>query len=298
MLFLALALAGAPVAATAKEKRDTAPAAMQKLMENCDAHKFETVVEVTVEGQVKHSRVKLCGTEGQSDADWLRTLKDAVKKTTANEEMPKPVRDQIVTALTAEIDRLTGAASLPPPRSSAKTSALDGLSALPPLPAPKQAETAAVLPPPRLVPPSSRASDYAALPPLPTTPPPPTHVLAGGLGVAIPMLPIPKMSFACFTPGEGAEGPCTDFTRDTFVTVRADEDLPAGTSVRFVRNGSTQADVQLAQLKRGRAIRFALPPEVCSRVTNGSLELRIVRTVAALPTGQEVGSDGPYTLRC
>jgi hypothetical protein len=112
------------------------------------------------------------------------------------------------------------------------------------------------------------------------------------------MLPKPKMSFACFTPGEGAEGPCTDFTRDTFVTVRADEDLPAGTSVRFVRNGSTQADVQLAQLKRGRAMRFALPPEVCSRVTNGSLELRIVRTVAALPTGQEVGSDGPYTLRC
>src|ERR1051325_234408 len=214
MLFLALALAVAPAAATPNEKADAAPAAIQKLMENCDAHKFETVVEVTVEGQVKHSRVKLCGTEGQSDADWLRTLKDAVKKTTANEEMPKPVRDQIVTALTAEIDRLTGAASLPPPRSSAKTSALEGLPALPPLPEPKQAETAAVLPPPRMVAPSSAANDYAARPPLPTTPHPPPPVLAGAAGVAIRMLPKPKLSFACFTPGEGAEGPCTDFNGD------------------------------------------------------------------------------------
>src|SRR5437764_8346344 len=145
MLLVALALAGAPVTAAKKKPQpDSPPAQMQKLLENCDAHKFETVIELTVEGQTKHSRVKLCGTEGQSDADWVRTLKDAVMKTEANLQMPPAVREQIATALNAEISRLNGgSAALPPPRQSSKTSALDGLAALPPLPGPKQAQAAA-----------------------------------------------------------------------------------------------------------------------------------------------------------
>ena len=106
------------------------------------------------------------------------------------------------------------------------------------------------------------------------------------------------MTFTCYAPGEGADGPCTDFSRDTLITVRADEDLPTGTSVRFVRNGSAQADIDLAQLKRGKSMRFALPADVCNHVTNGKLELRIVRTTAAYSQGQEVGSEGPYDLRC
>ena len=58
MLLVALALAGAPVTAS-KEKAqpDSPPAQMQKLLENCDAHKFETVIEMTVAGQTKRSRV-------------------------------------------------------------------------------------------------------------------------------------------------------------------------------------------------------------------------------------------------
>ncbi len=52
MLLVALALAGAPVTAS-KEKAqpDSPPAQMQKLLENCDAHKFETVIELTVAGR-------------------------------------------------------------------------------------------------------------------------------------------------------------------------------------------------------------------------------------------------------
>ncbi len=124
MLLVALALAGAPVTAS-KEKAqpDSPPSQMQKLLENCDAHKFETFIEVKVEGQPlpKRSRVKLCGTEGQSDADWVRTLKDAVAKTSANLQMPPAVREQIVTALNAEISRLNGgSAALPPPRQTAR----------------------------------------------------------------------------------------------------------------------------------------------------------------------------------
>jgi hypothetical protein len=142
------------------------------------------------------------------------------------------------------------------------------------------------------------SQEFAALPPLPDTPPAPVHVLPGA-SAALPALPRPRLSFACFTPGEGGEGPCTDFSRDTMLTVRADEDLPAGTSLRFVARGNEPADVELAQLKRGRSMRFALPSAVCRGMTNGSLEIRIVRSVpAAGLSGQEVGQEGPYALRC
>jgi hypothetical protein len=269
MLPIMLALvATAPPAA----KGDAPPQALRSLLQNCDAHKFETMLDIpAADGTVKQSRMKLCGTEGQSDADWVRTLKDAVAKTQANDKMPPAVRQQIVAAVNAEIGRLEGqiatpnTAALPPPRATAK--------ALPP-------------------------EDYAALPPLPDTPPPPVHVLPGA-SAAFPVLPKPRVSFGCFTPGEGGEGPCTDFTRDTLLTVRADEDLPAGTSLRFVRNGKDPADVELAQLKRGGSMRFALPAQVCRGFTNGSLEIRIVRALpAAGPAGVEVGQEGPYALRC
>jgi hypothetical protein len=302
MLLVALALAGAPVTASReKAQPDSPPAQMQRLLENCDAHKFETFIEVKVQGQPlpKRSRVKLCGTEGQTDADWVRTLKDAVMKTEANLQMPPAVREQIVTALNAEISRLNGgSAALRPPRQSSRTSALDGLSALPPLPEPKQAETAAVLPPPRMIAPRS-SQDYAALPPMPTTVTAPTRVLTGSVGVSLRALPNPRMEFECFIPGETGEGPCTGFTRDTTLTVRAGEDLPAGTSLRFVRNGDARADVELAQLRKGKTQSIALPPEVCAHVVGASLEIRVVRSVpAAGPSGQEVGKDGPYDLRC
>src|SRR5437762_90137 len=132
MLLLALAMTAAPAAAAAKE---APPVQMQKLLQSCDAHKFETIVEVAGAGEVRHSRVKLCGTEGQSDADWIKTLEDAVAKTSVNLQMPAPVRDQIVSALRAEIGRLnaggsaTSPGALPPPRTAAKRSVLDGLSA-------------------------------------------------------------------------------------------------------------------------------------------------------------------------
>ena len=285
MSLLALALLAAePSALEAAEraagKRGTpaAPAAaaptkqLQALAQNCDAHKFETMVEIDAGGTVKHSRVKLCGTEGQSDADWIRTLKDAVAKTAGNDKMPPSVRQQIVTAINAEIARLEG--KPPPPPAS------------PALPPPRSASKAAPL------------QDYVSLPPLPDAPPPVVHVLPGG-SAAIPNLPKPRMSFICFTPGQVGEGPCSDFARDTFLIVRADEDLPAGTSLRFVLSGEAKADVQLAQLKRGRTMRMTLPLDVCSHTGGGSLEIRIIRAAPVLgPSGMEVGQEGPFNLRC
>jgi hypothetical protein len=299
MVIFALALMAAPAVAAAGDnaQADSPPAQMQQLLQNCDAHRFETIIDVTVGGVTKHSRVKLCGTEGQSDAGWIQTLKDAVTKTAANDKMPPAVRGEIVSALTDEIARLTSGkpATIPPPRANTKSTALDGISPLPPLPAPKPAETAVPLPAPRMIAPGSRAPEYASLPPLPTTPVVPPRLI----GALLPQLPRPKMSLICFTAGDVGEVPCATFARDTLLTVRADEDLPSGTSVRFVLNGERRADVELAQLRKGKTQRFPLPSEVCSHIGGGTLEIRVVRAVpAAGPSGQEVGKDGPYDLRC
>ncbi len=304
ILLAEAALGAALVSATsgAAPAKKTAPAATsdsdakaQQLMQNCDAHKFETTVKEVVGGQPQQSKVKLCGKEGQTDADWIGTLKDAVAKLDANKEMPAEVRDQIVKALKTEISRLefqgakTAFTSTGP---VGKTSSLEEISALPPLPQAKPQGVASVPPLARQIAPQTPTTDYAALPPLPTAPVAPPHVLAAGASTSVLFLPRPKMSFSCFTPGEGADGPCTGFTRETLITVKAGEDLPASTALRFVRDGDPKADIELAQLKKGKSAQFAMPTDVCRHAVGGRLELRIVRS------GQEVGTDGPYNLNC
>ncbi len=111
-------------------------------------------VHDVVDGQPQQSKVKLCGKEGQSDADWIGTLKDAVAKLGANKEMPAAVRDQIVTALKTEISRLEfqGAkTALSSHSAGGQDLALDGCSALPPLPQAKRAARASLPPPARQI---------------------------------------------------------------------------------------------------------------------------------------------------
>jgi hypothetical protein len=304
-IILAAMLFGLGISATAATappaKKKPVPAepapdsAAAKIVQNCDAHKFETVVHELVDGQPHQSKVKLCGKTGQSDSEWIGTLKDAISKLNANKEMAVAVRDQIVSALNAEILRLETGIEFSGHEGSkssvAKKSVLDGISPGRGLAELKQSQ-ASSLPPPRPTARPGSAPEYAALPPLPTAPPAPTHVMVGGVSASVPMLPKPQMTLSCYTPGETPEGPCTGFTRETLVTVRAGEDLPANTSLRFVRDGDPKADVQLAQLKKGKSMRLAVPTDVCRHVVGGSLELRIVRA------GQEVGSDGPYNLNC
>lgn len=287
---LGIAAAGAAPSHAGKTTPAAASTPAEQLIRNCKAHKFETVVQELVDGQPHQSKVKLCGKEGQSDAEWVGTLKDAISKLNANKEMPPAVRQQIVVALNSEITRLQTPVPLLPRRSTGSKSAIDALAPLPPLPRAKIGQSAS-LPPPRQSVSVPLSDDYAVLPTIPTAPPPPVQVLSGAAGASLPLLPKPRMTLTCYTPGE-AEGPCTGFTRDTQVTVHAGEDLPAGTSLRFVRDGDPKADVDLTQLKKGRAARFDVPVDVCRHAVGGKLELRVVRS------GQEVGTDGPYNLSC
>jgi hypothetical protein len=285
--------------AAAPRKRVAAPApaekaqTVQQLMQSCDAHKFETMVTAVADGQPHQSKVKLCGVEGQSDRDWIKTLKDAISKLEANQEMAPAVREQIVTAIKAEIERLTITGSIAPkaerPLEATSNAPLlsRDYSSLPPLPGP--------LPPPRETPVAPIQQDFAQLPPLP---PPVAAAPPSAPPPRLIPLVAPRLTFGCDTPGElASDAPCAAFERETMLTVHAGEDVPAGTLLQFVRNDQAAGDIPLGGLRRGKALRTALPASVCSGFTNGKLELRIVHGDAGGMI-EPLKSDGPYTLRC
>jgi hypothetical protein len=86
-----------------------------KLITDCNARKFETVVEREENGERKSSKVKLCGKQGQTDAEWVTTLRDAESKIDANAKMSQSAKDQLSAALKAEIARIEGQAAASPP---------------------------------------------------------------------------------------------------------------------------------------------------------------------------------------
>ena len=63
LMIAAAAGAGLAAAAVAAPAKDASPPAgkARQLVENCDAHKFETVVTDEVDGKPHQSKVKLCG---------------------------------------------------------------------------------------------------------------------------------------------------------------------------------------------------------------------------------------------
>jgi hypothetical protein len=282
------------VPAAAQDQAQSGSAApspkLENLLENCDAHKFETTVDSVVDGQPHRSKVKMCGTEGQSDADWIGTLKDAIAKLDANKEMPPATRDQIVSAINAEIARLNGVGTanpndslLPPGRSASKS-------------------------------PQPLSNDYTLLPPLPTTTPPPPRVLppaeeaalAGGASSAAaavtvpgapppapkPAMANPRLSFSCVNPDYPGGGPCITLTRDTMLTVKSPAAVAGDLSLRFVRQGDARADVSLGAMRKGQTVRLSIPQAVCSGVVTSEVVMQVIGG------GQVLDRQGPYLLRC
>lgn len=293
-ILFALAL-GAAAAPAAAEPPADGPGAAQKLVEDCSAHRFETTIKGMSNGKPRESKVKLCGTPGQTDAQWIATLKDATAKVAANPKMPAGAKQQIITAVNAEIVRL---GAVPAAGGAPALLNAPGLAKSTPLPAPRRS-------------PSVAAPQYSALP---AFPPPPAANPAPAIGGAAPAfggaatvaaaayappLPRPRLSLTCFSDGDlAAGGPCFKFDRSTRITVRAGEPLK-DTLLRFVRDGEERADYPLPPLTRGRSASFTLPREVCARAVGGNLSIRIVRGPAGKPQlAQVVATEGPYNLTC
>ena len=253
---------------------------LKSLLQNCDAHKFETTVDTLVDGKPHRSKVKLCGTEGQSDSDWIGTLNDAIAKLDANKEMAAPVRDQIATAIKAEIVRLQSQAS-------------EGTSTEPAISLrPRSSST-------------PLSSDYSTLPPLPAPPargpslPVATApATASGVVSAAPVVARaapainPRLSFSCMSADYPGGGECITLSRDTILTVKAGEAVPAAVSLRFLRSGEERGEVAVGAMRKGQSLRFQLPQRVCSGVSTAEVQMEV------MSSGQTVDRKGPYLLHC
>lgn len=266
----------------AAQSAESAAKATEALAASCLDHKFETTVRVTgPDGKPRSSKVKLCGKPGQTDSDWLVTLRDAAAKVVADASMSPAVKRQIVTALNAEIARLTPPAE-PRPAPVAPILAAPALtpSVAPPLAARTEPE---------------RAPQYSTYSPLPA--PKRAATAVAPAASAPPPLPAPRLTLRCMaTTTIGAEAPCDLLEREMLLTVRADENIPGGTSLRFLRRGDDRAEVALLALRRGQSQRFSLPPSVCQGVSGSRVEIQVVRKANSGP--QVVDTRGPFELRC
>lgn len=248
--------------APAQEVAEPAPE-LKALAESCAAHKFETTVVVDESGRGK--RVKICGKEGQSDAEWLVTLKDSASKVEADQAMAQPVKDQIIAALEMEIDKLERAAASP---------------AVVPM--------ATIELPVRPVMVPEAAPQYSNVPPLPAPKP---RVAGAQASTAAEPLVRPRITVRCAMPHESFTG-CTRLERETRVLIRADEDLAAGTSLRFLRGGDARAELDLGSLKKGDSFSQRLPSRVCAGVLRGKVQVQI------LSKSRVAETMGPYALYC
>ena len=281
---LLLALAAAPVVAVAAA--DEPPSDMQKLLQDCDAHKFETTIHVTGDdGKPEDSDVKVCGKPGQSDADWVRGLKDILDKTAASQDMPQAVKDQVIAALNAEIVRLTALL-------------------------PKEAQAAANLPLPRAAPKDDLSSDYSSLPPLPPVTEPvvaqaapavpgaaaPSANVAAGIApvAAAPIAPAPRLTVRCAAGRDiSLAEPCDPIERGNMLVVEAQQGMDSGVLLKFFRRGEPRGELRLPPMRAGEPVMAMLPYGLCSGVVRTRIEIR-----ATGAPGSSEAILGTYDLRC
>ena len=248
----------------------------------CDGQRF-----IFETGEAPHAtRVTLCSIKDATSNDLVRMFDSAVAALSKNMQMPQEKRDDLVAQIKSKADALR-------PTAGALTAIVPAASAISGITLPR-----------RTVPVEPRP-EYTSLPPLPPPLAPGAATApASAAGVkrtarAGPLLSKPRLTIECTTVDDPTgPGPCSMIERDTQVLVRADEAVPAQTTLRFVRRGDTRAEIELAQLSRGKSMRFALPDEVCSGVSSSKVEIEVVRRAAANSEGQVVDSMGPYLLHC
>jgi len=275
-----MALASAGVASGAGRKPTPvrpapaeAAAADNGLAQDCEAHSFETTIRLSgPDGKERQSKVHMCGTKGQSDADWVKTLQDAVKKTALSPQMPAAAKEQIIAAVNAEITRL----SIP-------TLSLPAGTDITKLPKPGAPTESVPL-----------AREYGSLGELPTASNvEPPHVL----GPAAAIAPAAHVTMRCASAGdEDRPTDCDIIDRDTVMVLRADDAYPRGIEVRFLRHGDSRAALDLPALKQGQTANLRLPPAVCAGVVRSKVEIQALG--ANSPNGTAAGTVGEYDLRC
>lgn len=264
LILVAFALTSTVSAQTGPGDAEAAdePAGNLRALADCSARKFETTV--VVDGLGRGKKVTICGKPGQSDSEWLVTLRDSAEKVEADAKMTPVVKEQILTALKAEIDRISIIAAPP-----ASTVAMIEI--------PTQPVSVPEAPP-----------QYSRVPSLPA----PKPRAAGAAGRASEAAIVkPRLTVRCALPSE-AFGDCARMERETQLLIRADEDLASGTGLRFLRGGDERAELDLGPLRKGESLRQMLPARICSGVLRGKVQVQV------LSKNRVAETLGPYTLYC
>ncbi|MGI8705602.1 MAG: hypothetical protein ACR2JJ_07390 [Sphingomicrobium sp.] len=239
---------------TAPEDYDVA----RKKVVECEGEKFV----FSWGAGARPTKVTLCSKQGATPDEVIRMLDDAATKLEQAEGIAEDRRVAIVQQIRAKISELQGATAAAAAPPAEPTSAVAQL----PTPASRPAV------PPAVAPATSNIAAVATTPVFATK---------------------PRLSFECYTPGDfGTGGPCATLGRDTRLTVKAGEVLAGATALRFVRNGQSRAELEIAQMRKGQSVRLTLPRAVCTGVVKAETEIHIVRG------GRVVDSIGPYLLRC
>lgn len=282
LIVAAAAFAAAPSLAqdqAAVAAEDAVSAEKQAFLDACAARKFETTIQIVENGAKLGKKMTLCGKVGQSDADWVATLKDAAAKTEANADMAPEVKGQIVTALNLEITRIESG-----PRTELEARTVT-------LPNPMEAATEV----------ADRAQ-YSVLPAIPDAPKRPATTSRDPVQLTaraadaptLPPVEKPRLTIRCLSPGEAGGGTaCAALERETLLVVRADEDLASDASLRFLRRGDVKGQIELAQLRQGQQVRSKLPSQLCAGVASSKVQIEVLAG-----GGQVVDRLGPYRLRC
>jgi hypothetical protein len=104
----------------------------------------------------------------------------------------------------------------------------------------------------------------------------------------------PAITVKCLVPGGRVPQACATVARGTTLVVTAGRDLPAGTRLRFHPLGAGgPADVALGsgQLRRGQAVRLAVPPQLCAGRSAGSqVQFEIQVATSDFQSAENVGS--------
>ena len=79
---------------------------VERLAASCSARSFETTAELDKNGQKQRTKIKLCAKDGETDAQWKATLKDALKRLDGMTDLAPESRTKIAADLNAEIARV------------------------------------------------------------------------------------------------------------------------------------------------------------------------------------------------
>jgi hypothetical protein len=210
----------------------------------------------------RQTKISLCSKKDASKEDLVRMLDSAAAKIQELDKLPQERRTALIAQIKAKIIEIQAT----------------NFAAKPPMPA---------------------APMPAATMPI-NSPPPATPMPARPLPIAAPLASKPRLTVHCFTPGEiGIGGPCMSLERYTWLIVQADEQLAAGTSLRFLRKGQVRGEIALAHMREGQSLRVSLPQQLCAGVASSQVEIQILnRAAGGAGANQVVDTLGPYQLRC